>query len=134
MLPILETALGSLFKGIVDKFFPDKSESEKRRIAAEMAREAQQFELLKGQLDINKVEAANPDKFISGWRPFLGWVCGFGLAWAWVIMPIFNWLIVILGFPAPELPKFNTEELIAMCVSLLGLAGYRTVEKIKRRD
>lgn len=131
MIPLLETALGSLFSGIVNKFFPNKSEQEKAAIAAEMARDAQNFDLLKGQLDINKVEASSVDPFTSRWRPFIGWVCGFGLAWAWVFCPLLNWFVVLSGVTAPPLPQFATGDLIAMVTSLLGLAGYRTYEKAK---
>lgn len=132
MIPLLETALSSLFSGIVNKFFPNKTEIEKQQIIAEMTRDSQQFDLLKGQMEINKVEAASDNLFVSGWRPFIGWVCGSGLAWAWLFCPILDWLVSVVGFAPPVLPSLQTPELIAMVTSLLGLAGYRTYEKVKK--
>ena len=31
------------------------------------------------QIDVNKAEAQNSNLFVSGWRPGIGWVCGFAL-------------------------------------------------------
>ncbi|MFN5700533.1 MAG: 3TM-type holin, partial [Betaproteobacteria bacterium] len=41
-----------------------------------------------GQLEINKAEAANPNPLTSGWRPFIGWVCGAGFALQFVVGPL----------------------------------------------
>jgi hypothetical protein len=30
---------------------------------------------MEAQTQVNKVEAANPNLFVSGWRPAAGWVC-----------------------------------------------------------
>jgi len=70
--------------GLLDKFIPDADE--KARIAHELAtmgeRHAQ--ELAKGQLEINKAEAASRNMFVAGWRPFIGWTCGIALFWHFV--------------------------------------------------
>ena len=65
----------ALQKASPDKFIEllkiqnqNKTELEKQKIAAEMAREAQSYELLKGQLEINKTEAASPNLFVAGWQ------------------------------------------------------------------
>ena len=69
--------LSDLASTVISKIWPDKSEAEKQQLAAAVA-------LVQGQLDINKVEAANPSVFVSGWRPFVGWVCGSACAWNWI--------------------------------------------------
>ena len=74
--------LGSLIgpaTQLLDKVIEDKDE--KNRIAFELSTMADRHaqEALKGQLEINKVEAAHKSLFVAGWRPFIGWVAGIGL-------------------------------------------------------
>jgi hypothetical protein len=60
---------------LLDKFVEDKDK--KNELAHEIATMAERHaqELAKGQLDINKEEAKHRSIFVSGWRPFVGWVC-----------------------------------------------------------
>ena len=71
------------------------------------------------QSEINKVEAANANWFVSGWRPACGWLCVGALAYASVIAP------------ALHLPPGNTETLITLLFGMLGLGSMRTFEKVK---
>jgi hypothetical protein len=130
MIPVLESALGNLVNGIITRFFPNKSEDEKNRLAAELQILVAESELLKSQLEINKAEASSSDRFVSGWRPFIGWVCGIAFAWQYVAIPIITCLASLVGSPV-NLPYFNMEALMPVLLGLLGLAGYRTYEKVK---
>jgi hypothetical protein len=87
------------------------------------------------QLEVNKVEAAHASTFVSGWRPFIGWVCGFGMGWQWVICPILTWVLAVVtqytGHTLPVLPKLETAEMWTVISGMLGLGGLRTFEKLK---
>jgi len=83
------------------------------------------------QAKINLAEAANPSLFVSGWRPFIGWICGFGIAWKYIAEPTVLWILVIIQSPITTLPKIDASELIPLVVAMLGLAGYRMYEKSK---
>jgi hypothetical protein len=83
------------------------------------------------QNQINLAEAAHPNLFVSGWRPFVGWVCGSGLAYAYILMPLLQWLVTVLGADMPPLPAINTGELVPLLTALLGLGGLRTIEKVQ---
>ena len=63
---------------LLDKFIEDKDQ--KMALAHEISTMAERHaqELAKGQLEVNKVEAASKSMFVAGWRPFIGWVCGIG--------------------------------------------------------
>ena len=41
--------------------------------------------LIELQTKINMVEASHRTLFVAGWRPFVGWICGFALAYNFVI-------------------------------------------------
>jgi len=62
--------------------------SDKERLSktAALARVAQQHAPV--QTEINKIEAAHRSVFVSGWRPFIGWVCWFALAYSFVLRDI----------------------------------------------
>lgn len=83
------------------------------------------------QNQINLTEAANPNLFVSGWRPFVGWVCGVGLVYAYVGMPLLQWAAKAINPAIPDPPVINTGEMIPLLLSLLGLGGLRTFEKVQ---
>lgn len=84
---------------------------------------------MNAQVEIDKLEAASPSMFKSGWRPGAGWLCVFGLAWATFIVPFWIWAAAIFKLPLP--PNIDTGVLISLLVALLGLGGYRTYEKTR---
>ncbi|MGI0120093.1 3TM-type holin [Zooshikella sp. RANM57] len=78
-------------------------------------------------------EAKHPSIFVSGWRPGLGWLCVGLLTYAWVLRDL-----IIIGLSLANrtdvvemLPAIDTSELITLVLTLLGLGGIRTMEKIK---
>jgi hypothetical protein len=78
---------------------------------------------------VNAKEAASPHLFVSGWRPAVGWCCGAGFLWATIGQPVFSWVAVAKGWPAP--PQIDTEVLLYVLGGMLGLGSLRSVEKIK---
>ena len=115
-------AVTDLVGGVVSRIWPDKSEAEKQQLAAAVM-------VVQGQLDINKVEAANPSVFVSGWRPFIGWVCGAACAWNWMGLPIAKAGLALWGHPI-DLSPANMTEMMPVLLGMLGLGGLRTLEKI----
>ena len=79
------------------------------------------------QVELNKVEAQHRSLFVAGWRPFIGWTCGLGLAFVFLLNPAIQWWT---GEPGPELP---TSIMLELVIAMLGLSGLRTVEKLGGR-
>tara|TARA_R100001510_G_scaffold29755_1_gene26389 strand:+ start:603 stop:1004 length:402 start_codon:yes stop_codon:yes gene_type:complete len=127
---MLQALIGPV-TGLLDKFIPDADE--KARLAHEIATMSERHaqELAKGQLEINKAEAAHKSMFVAGWRPFVGWTCGVALAWHFVGQPLVVFGIAVSGVDAPELPAFEMESLLTVLLGMLGLGGLRTFEKTK---
>ena len=119
-------ALSSLIgpvTGLLDKFIEDKDQ--KAALAHEIATmsEKHAHEALKGQLEINKIEAAHHSVFVSGWRPCTGWVCMLGLFYNVIVANILGiWF---------DLPEVDTTLLVPVMMGLLGLGAMRTYEKTK---
>lgn len=116
-------ALSDLAGTVINKIWPDKSEAEKQQLAAAVM-------VVQGQLDINKVEASNPAVFVSGWRPFIGWVCGMACAWNWIGLPVTKMGLALWGHPL-DLAAADLTEMMPVLLGMLGLGGLRTLEKIK---
>ena len=115
-------AIADLANTAINKIWPDKSEQEKQQIAAAVM-------VVQGQIDVNKAEAANPSVFVSGWRPFIGWVCGSACAWNWIGLPIAKAGLTLAGV-ALTLEPASLTEMMPILIGMLGLGGFRTVEKI----
>jgi len=114
--------------GALDSLFT--SDDERLSHDEVMVRLKQQPHL--AQVALNKVEASHRSVFVAGWRPFIGWVCGFALAWHFMFYDIAAWLATV--FEGPQPPALNgTETLITVVLSLLGLGGMRTFEKLAGR-
>ena len=45
------------------------------------------------QSEINKVQASHRSIFVAGPRPFIMWVCGFGLLYAFIVDPVLQWAL-----------------------------------------
>lgn len=116
-------AVSDLVNTAINKIWPDKTEAEKQQLAAAVM-------VVQGQIDTNKVEAANPSVFVSGWRPFIGWVCGAACAWNWIGLPIAKVALSLAGYSI-DLAPANLSEMMPVLLGMLGLGGLRTIEKIK---
>lgn len=102
---------------------------------AELEQFVRQIEsnLQKGQMEVNKAEAEHTSVFVAGWRPFIGWVGGLGLAFQFVVRPLLQWGMLVFGVAedVPDLPRLDLSELITILGGMLGLGVMRTREKEK---
>jgi hypothetical protein len=120
---------------LIDRLIPDPAQKQaaalellKLQQSGELAQLTADTDLAKGQLGVNQAEAANPNLFVSGWRPFIGWICGAGLGYAFLVRPIAGPLAQkYLGAPMDALDMGTLGTLL---FGMLGLGGMRTVEKI----
>lgn len=85
-------------------------------------------EELMGQIEVNKVEAAHPSVFVSGWRPAIGWVGAAGAAYSFVVAPLLEFVCRLFGWTG-TMPELDSGQLMALVTSMLGVAGIRTYEK-----
>lgn len=135
------TGIGSiadLLKAGVERIWPDKSKQEEAKAAIEQAQLAGQLQEMqaawdnaRGQLDVNKVEAASSSLWVSGWRPFVGWCCGSAFAYAYIMQPLMIFTATCAGKNLHDLPSLDIAGMMPVLLGMLGLGGMRTFEKIK---
>lgn len=130
-------ALLPLLGEVLDRVLPDPAQADQVKLQMlKMAQESDikaleaSTELAKGQIEVNKVEAAT-DSFRGGWRPATGWICAMGLFYQFLLQPILPWLVALGGHVVPPLPPIDSEALYGLLMGLLGLGGLRTFERVK---
>jgi hypothetical protein len=125
---MLQALIGPV-TGLLDKFIEDKDQ--KNKLAFELATMADNHaqELAKGQIEINKAEAASGSLFKGGWRPCIGWVCGAAFAYHFVLQPILLFVVALTGTELPTLPEFDMSTLLPVLGGMLGIGGLRSYEK-----
>lgn len=122
------TALLDVGGKLIDRIWPDPTAAANAKFELFKLQQSGELSAIAGQLEINKVEAANPSMFVSGWRPYVGWVCGTGLFYSFLGQPLLSWAAAICNVPIP--PTLDMGTLLTVLGGLLGLGSLRTVEKI----
>ena len=125
MLGIVESVVGVAGK-VLDKFIEDKDL--KTKLSHELKHQIVSLDLAQAQTNLE--QAKHPSIFIAGARPAIMWICAFGLGWQFVFQPVAAWILAVSGSDI-LLPLFETEGLMPLTLSLLGLGGMRSFEKYK---
>ncbi len=125
------TAGFQLIETGLNKFFPDADTELKGKLAEAASQINNDYQLQLAQLDINKIEAASSSLFVAGWRPAIGWICGFSLCYAAIIEPIARFIASVMFTYVGVFPVIDTDITMQVLMGLLGLAGMRTFEKHK---
>ena len=130
MISLITTLLPSIMD-VAGRFLPEDKEKRaeaEREIEAKLADSLAKLDLV--QAETNKVEAGHRSLFVAGWRPFIGWSCGFALAYTYVLQPILTFGLAQAGYLI-DLPAVNLGEMMPVLMGLLGLGGLRSWEKVK---
>jgi hypothetical protein len=129
---ILTSLIGPISQ-LLDKVIEDKDQ--KAALAHEIATMAERHaqEQAMAQIEVNKVEAASPSLFVSGWRPAIGWICALGMAGNFITIPFANMVLELMDQDV-VIPLIDMETLLPVLLGMLGLGAMRTVEKVKKVD
>lgn len=110
---------------LIDRLWPNPEQRDQAKLA--LLQMQQSGEL--AQIAVNQEEARNPSVFVSGWRPFIGWVCGSACAWNWLGLPIAKAAFLIGGVTL-DLKPADLSEMWPVLLGMLGLGGLRTLERL----
>lgn len=116
---------------LLDKFIEDKDQ--KMALAHEISTMAERHaqELAKGQLEVNKMEAASSSMFVAGWRPAVGWICALGFLSNFILIPMANFALALASVDI-QIPMIDTSQMMPVLMGMLGLGTLRTVEKVRK--
>jgi hypothetical protein len=143
-------SISDIIKG-VGNIADDLHTSEEERLKISLEEKKLGATLIQGQLAINEKEASHASVFVAGWRPFIGWIGGFALAYQFVLYPLLIWVWAlgqaqgwipchitegvssqVCTFSTP--PVLDSGALFAMLTGLLGIGGMRSFDKLKKTD
>lgn len=132
------TAALEIGSKVIDRIWPNPTEAAQAKLelikmqqSGELAQLTAETDLAKGQLDINKVEAASSSLLVSGGRPFIIWVCGFALLYAAILEPMARFAATVILHYVGPFPVIDTTITLQVLFALIGLGGYRSLEKVK---
>ena len=125
--------IGSVFKDIREAWTGESIKDPTKLAEIDYKLTALENQLKLGQIAINKAEATNPNIFVAGWRPFIGWVGGLSLAYNFIVQPTIIWYA---GFHKVVIatPTLDTGTLMTLVLAMLGVGGMRSFDKIKGID
>jgi hypothetical protein len=133
------TGFGSVFDfagKVIDKIFPNKDDAEKAKLelfkmqqAGELAELNASLQTALAQVNTNTEEAKNASIFVAGWRPFVGWICGFSLFYNYIFMPFYAYNANWISVSAPIMPALDSGELTTILLGMLGLGAMRSYDK-----
>ena len=122
------TAIVTVGSQLITRLFPDPAQAAAANLELTKMQMSGELAQITGQLDINKVEAASTSVFVSGWRPFVGWVCGLGLGYVAIVEPIARFIATMVGYTG-NFPVIDTTITMQVLMGMLGLAGMRSYDK-----
>ena len=140
---ILDALLGpgggvvNLVDDIIKRAWPDPAQQAQARLQlldmqqrGELAELDADLKTRLAQIQVDDDEAKSESLFKSGWRPCVGWTCGGGIAYMLVARPFISWACTAF-WHVPIPPAVDTMALQSILFAMLGIAGARTLEKLK---
>lgn len=89
------------------------------------------------QAKVNAIEAQHPKVFVSGWRPFAGWMAGVGLGVYYIpqyAVAAYLWAKMCLEQNALLPYPIDSGELRELLIAMLGLGIARSIDKFNKVD
>jgi hypothetical protein len=81
------------------------------------------------QIAVNTTEGANASVFVAGWRPFVGWTCGVGLAYVAIMEPIARFIAKVGFAYNGAFPVIDTSLTMQVLIGMLGMGAMRSMDK-----
>jgi hypothetical protein len=126
--------IGSVIES-VGKVASDLITTDKERMELELEAKRIDQAIDLGQMEVNKVEAANQNMFVAGWRPAIGWVGAGAMFYQFLLYPLLVWAWTwmqaeqIVPQEVKPPPMLDTDALWVILSGMLGIAGMRSFEK-----
>lgn len=119
--------IGGLFRSIREAITGKLDPEKEAELAAKMAETEERLQT--AQIEVNKIEAASPHLFVSGWRPAVGWICATALFYHYVLIRFLDYVIRIFFPDVPAVPVLDMGDLMTLLIGMLGFGWMRTAEK-----
>ena len=129
MIGLIGAILPSVME-VAGRFLPEDKEKRaeaEREIEAQLTAHLAAVDL--AQIGVNREEAKG-NWFQSGWRPCTGWVAALSFGWVYLFQPMISFVLAQTGYLV-QLPSLDMSQMMPILLGLLGLSGFRTLERSK---
>jgi hypothetical protein len=130
------TAAFDMGKLALEKLFPDANKrAEEMRLLEELRQNGNLAELnahvqlMLAQVNVNLEQAKSKSLFVAGSRPFIIWVCGLGLAFQYLLHPLFIWIWAFASMEGVPPEPLDMSVMMPLLLGLLGLGSMRSFDK-----
>jgi hypothetical protein len=125
------TAILNIGGTLIDRLIPDKTAAAAAKAQLVTMQVQGEFDTIKGQLAVDANEASSQSLFVAGWRPFVGWACGFAFVYVYIAEPLMQFLLVAfkVNFDVAKLPVFDIGNMMMVLLGMLGLGAMRSYDK-----
>lgn len=136
---VLNKLLGGSLVETVGKVIDSVHTSEEEKLAAKTKLKEIEAELSKKQMDINLADAKSKAPGIGGimqrsWRPLIGMSCALAIMWEYVLKQFIMFILAAFSIQHDPLPALDMAVLMPLVLSLLGMAGIRSFDKLKKTN
>jgi hypothetical protein len=131
---ITATGIGSIMSGVgglakdIRQAITGELPAEKQ-VEIEMKLSELEAQAMNAQAMINLEEAKSEKFWVAGWRPFIGWCGGFGLAYAGVLEPFMRFISKVAFNYTGEFPTIDTTLTSQVVIAMLGIGMMRSFDK-----
>ena len=125
--------IGAVLPAVLEaagRFLPEDAEERRKaeqEIEAQLAQHLAAVDL--AQIAVNREEAKG-NWFQAGWRPCTGWVAALSFGWVYLFQPMISFVLAQTGYLV-QLPSLDMSQMMPILLGLLGLSGFRTLERSK---
>lgn len=136
---MLNKLLGGSLVETVGKVIDSVHTSEEEKLAAKNKLKEIEADLNKKQMDINLADAKSKATDIGGimqrsWRPLIGMSCALAILWEYVLKQFIMFFLAAFSIEHDPLPALDMAVLMPLVMALLGMAGIRSFDKLKKTN
>lgn len=124
------SSIAAVANTVLSRVLPDKPAQAAAQVELAKMQLSGELAQVSSQIEVDKTEAMSQSIFVAGWRPFVGWICGAGLGYQFLLRPLLSFVAALSGHHV-DAPTLEMGQLMELLAGMLGLAGMRTVEKIQ---
>ena len=136
---VLNKLLGGSLVETVGKVIDSVHTSEEEKLAAKTKLKELENEINSKQMDINLADAKSTATGIGGimqraWRPLIGMSCALAILWEYVLKQFIMLILAAFSIEHAPLPQLDMAVLMPLVMALLGMAGIRSFDKLKKTN
>jgi len=134
---MLQKLLGGSLVETVGKVIDSVHTSEEEKGKIKIRLQELENEINSKQMDINLADAKSTATGIGGimqrsWRPLIGMSCSLAILWEYVLKQFIIFILAAFSIEHAPLPQLDMSTLFPLVMALLGMAGIRSFDKVKK--